>query len=106
MWAETRFSWVISSGSAPHLRAVAARLAGWQVLAELTAQVRGTEPGTGGATGLELKGWCAAVLWRGTEASRLVGGQPRDTLHLPPAPSLEHTVHGPIKDPLGLLLRV
>ena len=85
MWAKTRFSWGISSGSTPHLRAVAARLAGWQVLAEPTAQVRGTEPGTGGATGLELKGRCATVLWGGgTEASSMVGGQPRDTLHLPP----------------------
>lgn len=72
------FSWDLSASSTPHLRAVAAGLAGWQVLTEPTAQVCGTEPSTGGAAGLELKGRSAAVLWRGGRQTD--GGQPRGNL--------------------------
>lgn len=49
-----------SSGT--HLGAVAARLARWQILAEPMTQMCGTEPSTGGATRLELKGRWAAIL--------------------------------------------
>lgn len=87
MWGcgqRTPFSWGDSSSSAPHLGAVATRLAGWQVLAELVALVCGTEAGTGGATGLELKGRRAAVLC-GRGDTQAGGGPPGVTLH-PPIP--------------------
>lgn len=46
----------VSPSSGTHLGAVAARLARWQVLTEPMTQMCGTEPSTGGATRLELKG--------------------------------------------------
>lgn len=57
----------VSPYSRTHLGAVAARLARWQVLAEPMAQMCGTEPSTGGAARLELKGRWAAVLWKERE---------------------------------------
>lgn len=60
----------VSPSSGTHLGAVAARLARWQVLTEPMAQMCGTEPSTGGATRLELKGRWAAVLWREREECR------------------------------------
>lgn len=55
------FSSVLPTSRA-HLGTVAARLARRQVLAELMAQMCGTEPCTGGATRLELEGRWATVL--------------------------------------------
>ena len=52
----------VLSTSRAHLGAVAARLARRQVLAELMAQMCGTEPCTGGATRLEFEGRWATVL--------------------------------------------
>lgn len=72
-WTGDPSSWGISPGSTPHLRAVAARLAGRQVLAEPRAQVCGTESSAGGATGLELEGRRTAVLCRGRQAGRQAG---------------------------------
>lgn len=95
VWTEPPSSGGVSPSSAPHRRAVAARLAGRPVLAELMAQVCGAEPSTGGPTGLELKGRCAAVLCGGAEAA---GGTPRDTLH-PPKPGA-HSTRSP-QGPLG-----
>ena len=69
-WTGDPSSWGVSPGSTPHLRAVAARLAGRQVLAEPRAQVCGTESSAGGAAGLELEGRCTAVLCRGRQAGR------------------------------------
>lgn len=85
------FSWGTPS-SPPHLRAVAAGLAGRQVLAEPRAQVCGAEPGAGGATGLELEGRAAAVPCRGRE---LMGRRPET----PSTAQARSRVHNPLRAP-------